>query len=69
MILLAALALSTAHVSPPTMPVVQARATVRIISGERLQLKDGKGESGRTAREILVRIDGVAQRAQLIEFE
>lgn len=51
-------------------PVVQATATVRILSGVRLNLEKGqKAGDGFVAREIYVRTAGSSQPARLIEFE
>jgi hypothetical protein len=70
MILLAAVAALTALPSAgPVRALVEARATVRIISGERLHWNEGKSDSGRNVREADVRIDGTQAKAQLIEFE
>jgi hypothetical protein len=51
------------------VPTVQARATVRILSGARLNF-GGQGQAGAISREVLVRSrDGSSERARLIEFE
>jgi hypothetical protein len=68
MILIAAAALAASPPSTPVRAMVEARATVRILSGTRLQL--GKqSDDGRPARTGVVRIDGAPKSAQLIEFE
>jgi hypothetical protein len=69
MLLLAAAALAAAPSARPARPLVQARATVRILSGAQLDLKHGRSDDGRIARPTLVRLDGSDRQAQLIEFE
>jgi hypothetical protein len=53
----------------PARPLVEARATVRILSGARLHFKDGHSDDGRPARKTIVSLDGSNRQAQLIEFE
>jgi len=50
-------------------PTVQARATIRIISGARLSFGDPESSQGPPPRETLLRTDGGSQPAKLIEFE
>jgi len=69
MLLLAAAALAAAPPTRPARPLVQARATVRILSGARLHLGNGRSEDGRAANRTLVKLDGSRWQAQLIEFE
>jgi hypothetical protein len=69
MFLLAAATLAAAPPHPPVRPLVQARATVRILSGAKLHLIDGRGENGQSARKTVVRLEGSDRPAQLIEFE
>jgi len=69
MILLVA---ATLTVSPPASPVralVEARATARIISGARLDWKQGRSDGGLRARNSVVTVEGAQRQAQLIEFE
>jgi hypothetical protein len=71
MLWLTALAVAAAQPrSPaPPPPVVQARATVRIISGVRLHL-DGKPNSkAPRPREAVIHTDRGPKQARLIEFE
>jgi hypothetical protein len=63
----AALAASTPHAA--TMPMVQARATVRIIAGVRLRFRETKNADAPVARDTLVRTESGTQPAKLIEFE
>lgn len=72
----AAIAASAAPASagtgtPPQSPrtVVQARATVRILSGARLRLDGSPNVEAPVARETVIRANGTSQPAKLIEFE
>jgi hypothetical protein len=71
MLWFAALAISAAK--PPTIgpspAVVQARATVRVISGIRLKLYSATNAGAPTARETKATADGAKRVARLIEFE
>ena len=53
----------------PVRPAVQARATVRIVSGARLRLGEEPGANLPPVRDTFVRSDGTARPAKLIEFE
>ncbi len=72
MLLLASLALaastpsSTAH---PVGPLVQARATVQIISGVRLKLDGQANPDAPSPRDTMVETNGEQTPAKLIEFE
>jgi len=66
----AAIAASAPHLPHrPAAPAVQATATVRILSGVRLHLGEGRGHDGYIARDAVFRTGGLAQPAKLIEFE
>ena len=70
--LLAAAAVS--NPAPPPSPrsapvVVQATATVRIISGVRLSLDSTTNEGAPTAHQSTIAANGERQPARLIEFE
>ena len=66
----AAIAASAPHAPQrPAAPAVQATATVRILSGVRLHLGEGRGHDGYIARDAVFRTGGLAQPAKLIEFE
>ena len=69
MMVLALLAAAAAEPAPPRIgPVVQASATVRIISGRRLTL--GTPAADAELRKSSVRdIDGRSKPARLIEFQ
>jgi hypothetical protein len=69
-----ALAAATASVPPPANPrpapvVVQARATVRIISGVRLKLDGKPNPDAPRPREAVIHTDRGPKHARLIEFE
>ena len=72
MLLLAA-AIAASAPQPPlratASPAVQATATVRIMSGVRLNLATQRKGEGFVARETIVRTAGSSQPARLIEFE
>ena len=66
----AALAMSAPHPPPrPTSASAQATATIRIISGARLRLGQEPEANGSTLRRSVIRIEGEARPARLIEFE
>jgi len=69
----AAIAAGPAPQARPRNPVtalVEARATVRIVAGARVQLgSSGTGSDGRVARDSIIRSAGGAEAARLIEFE
>lgn len=73
MFLLAAAAI--ASTAPQTLPAhavrasVQARATIRIISGAELRLSERSSGDGFVARDSVIRSAGVEQQAKLIEFQ
>jgi hypothetical protein len=73
MLLLAALAIAVSTPPTPALsssgPVVQARATVRIVSGVRIHLDGQSNGEVPAMRDALVRTDGTTQPARLIEFE
>ena len=50
-------------------PAVQATATVRILSGVRLNLGEPQGRDGFIARDSVIRAAGSSQAAKLLEFE
>jgi hypothetical protein len=54
---------------PPAPPVVQARATVRIISGVRLKLDGKPNPDAPRPREAVIHTDRGPKQARLIEFE
>lgn len=67
----AALASSAAQDGPrqPVRPLVQAVATVRIVSGMRLHLNGQANPQAPAPREYVIRSENGPQPAQLIEFE
>jgi hypothetical protein len=65
----AAIAASAPTSAPPTPVAVQARATVRIISGVRVKLDGSATELVPPPHVTIVHSDGTAQRERLIEFE
>jgi hypothetical protein len=71
MLWFALLAISAAK--PPTIvpspAAVQARATVRVISGIRLKLNSRTNAGAPPARETMVSADGAKRVARLVEFE
>jgi hypothetical protein len=69
MLLLAALALAAAA-PQHSGPVVQATASVRVISGSVLHFGQAHHEQGARMRDATVRsTDGTVQTARLVEFE
>lgn len=52
-----------------TGPTVQARATVRIVSGVRLKLDGTANPAAPALRAATIRTAGLAQPARLIEFQ
>jgi hypothetical protein len=50
-------------------PVVQARATVRVLSGVRLDLASRLNSGAPKARDTTIYANGAKQAARLIEFE
>ena len=69
MLLLAAAALAGTHPPPHYGPVVQARATVRILSGVRLRFGEKPGRGVPPPRDTILVLGGTAKPARLIEFE
>ncbi|HET6536091.1 MAG TPA: hypothetical protein VFG41_07900 [Sphingomicrobium sp.] len=72
MLWLAAMAVAVAQPKPPPTPVppvVQARATVRIISGVRLKLDGKPNPDAPRPREAVIHTDRGPKQARLIEFE
>jgi alkanesulfonate monooxygenase SsuD/methylene tetrahydromethanopterin reductase-like flavin-dependent oxidoreductase (luciferase family) len=70
--LVAAAAVSSQPPVEPARPapvVAQATATVRIISGVRLDLQSGTSDGAPVAHDSTVAADGQRQPARLIEFE
>ncbi len=65
----AAIAASSPTPSRTAAPVVQATATVRILSGARLSLGATRNGEGFSARAAVLRTAGATQQAMLIEFE
>jgi hypothetical protein len=72
MLLLASAALALSAPQAPSRPVgasARATASIRIISGARVQLGRQPDASGSRVRTSTVRVLGAAQPATLIEFE
>ncbi|HET7575383.1 MAG TPA: hypothetical protein VFK19_02315 [Sphingomicrobium sp.] len=72
MLWLAAMAVAVSQPKPPPTPVppvVQARATVRIISGVRLKLDGKPNPDAPRPREAVIHTDRGPKQARLIEFE
>jgi hypothetical protein len=72
LLLAAAIAAEPAPQARPRNPVatlVEARATVRIVAGVRVQLGSDNGRDGLVARDSIIRSAGGAEPARLIEFE
>ena len=65
----AAVAASTPQSSGPAPVVVQATATVRILSGVRLKLDSPTNTDAPLAHDTAVKTDGTQQPARLIEFQ
>jgi len=65
----AALAASAPQEAPRHSAVVQATATVRVISGVRLRLDGQVNADAPPARDSIIHTEGVAHSARLIEFE
>ena len=49
--------------------MVQAQATVRIVSGVRLRLGEAENGDAPAPRDTVIHTDGTARHAKLIEFE
>ncbi len=72
MLALAALAMAVSAPQPapvPIGPAVEARATVRIVSGVRLKLDGSINADVPAPRDTTLRSSGLSQPARLIEFE
>ena len=72
MLALAALAMAASApppAPPPTGPSVEARATVRIVSGVRLRLDGSANADAPPPRDTVVQAFGEPQPARLVEFE
>ena len=72
LILAAAVAAGSTAQMPPRSPAaarVEARATVRILSGARLHLGDGYKRDGFVRRDSIIRTADGREPAKLIEFE
>lgn len=72
MLALAALAMAASAPQPTPVsigPEVQARATVRIVSGVRLKLDGSVNVDAPAPRDTMVQSLGEPQPARLIEFE
>jgi hypothetical protein len=65
----AAAASVTPQESHPAAAVIEARATVRIISAVRVKLDSQTNPEAPPAHDSKVRADGKVQPARLIEFE
>jgi len=65
----AAIAASAPASSAPPPAVVQATATVRILSGVRLKLDSTTNTDAPAAHDSVVSTNGTQQPARLIEFE
>ena len=65
----AAVAASTPQPTGPAPVVVQATATVRILSGVRLKLDSTTNTDAPLAHDTMVKTDGTQQPARLIEFQ
>ena len=66
---LAAVATATPPAPVSTGPAVQARATVRIVSGVRLKLDGSANADAPPPRENIIVAGGAPQPASLIEFQ
>ena len=64
-----AAAASATPLAPSTGPVVQARATVRIVSGVRLKLDGSANGDAPPPRETIIVAGGQPHPASLIEFQ
>jgi hypothetical protein len=72
LLLAAAAAAGSTPQAPPRSPaaaVVEARATVRILSGVRVHLGNERGRDGFVRRDSVIRSAGRTEPARLIEFE
>jgi len=70
MIFLAAAALATKAPEPRVSAVVQATATIRIVSGVSLKLDGSPNADAPPARDSIIKTsDGTSHPAKLIEFQ
>jgi hypothetical protein len=72
MLLTAAAVAAAPAQDPPPRPAgarVQARATIRVISGVQLHFGEPQSGEGLIARDSTVRSAGIEQRAKLLEFQ
>ena len=72
MLWLAAAALTASTLQPPhpnMVAAVQAKATVRIVSGARIKFGSTGDPALPKVRKTVLRTNGTVQPAQLIEFE
>ncbi len=73
MLLLAAAAIAaSAQQTPaigPIAPRVQARATVRILAGATVKFGEARNQSEAVERTTIIRTEGSAQSAKLMEFQ
>ena len=53
----------------PVAPSVQARATIRILSGATVRFGEARADGDGTRRDTTIRTDGSVQAAKLIEFQ
>ena len=65
----AAIAASAPTSAPPAPVAVQARASVRIVSGARVRFDGARSDQVPPPHETIVHSDGAAQRQRLVEFE
>jgi len=66
---LAIAASASSGVSAPVGPAVQARATIQIVSGVRLRLDGRPNADAPAPRDSVIRANGEARPARLIEFQ
>ena len=65
----AAIAASAEPARGPVAPRVQARATIRILSGATVRFGEVRRGAEGTVRTVTIRAEGVEQTAKLIEFQ
>ena len=53
----------------PAAPLIQARATVRILKGARLHFESGTTSEAPPIKSVELRLDGKSYPARLVEFE
>ena len=73
MLFLAAAAIAASTQQPPirgpVAPTVQARATIRILSGATVRFGEARADGEGTQRDTTIRTDGSVKTAKLIEFQ